>query len=106
MRKSDFCIYAKKDADQLHSTAPLFRYIDSTIPLHVYCLNLKFQASNHLLWLHSRFVSDLVGNPEDRFSYVAARIPRSHYLLHSSVSAQDLSPLMRSDIIPPLLMKR
>ena len=32
-------------------------------------LNLKFSASNHFLWLYTaRFVLDLVGNPEDRFS--------------------------------------
>ena len=30
----------------------------------LYFLNTKFQASSHLLWL-----SDLVGNPEDRFSH-------------------------------------
>ena len=34
----------------------------------LYFLNSKFQASSHLLWLYSLVVSDLVGNPEDRFS--------------------------------------
>ena len=37
-------------------------------------LNLKFQASSHLLWQKSGwFVSDLVGNPEDRFSRHASQ---------------------------------
>ena len=37
--------------------------------------NPKFQASSHLLWLYTAwFVSDLVGNPEDRFSYDAAHL--------------------------------
>ena len=36
-------------------------------------LNQKFQAYSHLLWLYKLFVSDLVGNPQDRFSHEAAR---------------------------------
>ena len=38
----------------------------------LYFLDPKFQGSSHLLWLHGTapFVSDLVGNPEDRFSQV------------------------------------
>ena len=36
----------------------------------LYLLKPTFQASSHLRW----FVSDLVGNPEDRFSRDAARI--------------------------------
>ena len=34
----------------------------------LYFLNLKFPASSHLLGCTAWFVSDLVGNPEDRFS--------------------------------------
>ena len=40
----------------------------------LYFLNQKFQTSSHLLWLYSWFVSDLVGNPEDRFSHNVAHI--------------------------------
>ena len=75
MRKSAFCIGKYKGADQLCSnhTADLclcFPFIDSKIPL-----NLKFQASSHLLWLYTAwFVSDLFGNPKDRFSHDAAQI--------------------------------
>ena len=43
-----------------------FRYMDSTIPL----LNPKFQASLAIFYgCAVRFVSDLVGYPEDRFSH-------------------------------------
>ena len=56
MRKPAFCICKIKDADQLRGNREAdqrlsFRYTDSTI---LYFLNLKFQASSHLLWSHSR----------------------------------------------------
>ena len=55
MRKPVFCICENKDADQLHGNREAdqrlcFRYIDRKIPL---LLNLKFQASNDLVWLYS-----------------------------------------------------
>ena len=77
MRKPDFCICKnkeickKKRTAKLNSAADLrvcFCYLDSTIPL---LPKKKKQASNHLL---SRFVSDLVGTPEDRFSCDTALI--------------------------------
>ena len=37
-------------------------------------LNPKFPASSNLLWLHSLVMSDLVGNPDDRFFCDAAQI--------------------------------
>ena len=40
----------------------------------LFFLNTKFQALSHRLWLHSPVVSYLVGNPEDRFSHVAAHM--------------------------------
>ena len=40
----------------------------------LYYLNPKFQASSHLLWCTARFVWDLVGNPEDRFSHNEAHL--------------------------------
>ena len=43
----------------------------------------KIQVSSHSLSLYSRIVSDLVGNPEDRFSHLAA------HLICSSGSLQD-----------------
>ena len=50
-------------------SAFVFRYKDSAIPL-----NLNLQAYNHLLCLYSAlFVSDFVGNLEDRLSHDAAQ---------------------------------
>ena len=55
MRKLAFCICENKG------------YIYSTFPPLSNSENSK--ACSHLLWLYTaRFVSDLVGNPEDRFS--------------------------------------
>ena len=72
MRKSDFYICENKDADQLcgnHAANQrlCFRYTYSTIPLlpmsqAIFCGCID------------RFVSDLVGKPEDRFSREAAHL--------------------------------
>ena len=67
MRKPAFCICENKDADQLCGNREAdqrlcFRYIDSTIPLFIFC------------GCTARFVSDLVTNPEDRFSQNEAPI--------------------------------
>ena len=77
MRKPAFCICENKDADQLRGNREAdqrlcFRYTDSTIPLLFKSEILKPLAifCDCLV----RFVSDLVGNPEDRFSHVAAHI--------------------------------
>ena len=69
MRKPAFCICENKDADQLcgNRTADqrlCFRYTDRTIPL------LPKSVSKSLTILcgcTARFVSDLVGDPEDWF---------------------------------------
>ena len=58
IRKPAFCICENKGADQLHGDCLAdqglcFPYIDSTIPLRS----------------SSGFVSDLLENPEDRFSH-------------------------------------
>ena len=60
MRKQDFCICENKDADQLRSGDPSTSEIQNFEPLAIFsdCV--------------ARFVSDLVGNPEDRFSDLAA----------------------------------
>ena len=72
MRKPAFCICENKNADQLRGNREAeqrlcFRYSGSTIPLLpkseiIYC------------GCTARFMSDLVGNPEDRFSYDAAQL--------------------------------
>ena len=66
MRKPAFCICENKDADQLRGNRKAdqrlcFRYIDSTIPLLS-----KSEISS--LYSSSVAVSDLIANPEDRFS--------------------------------------
>ena len=77
MRKPAFCICENKDADQLRGNREAdqrlcFRYTDSTIPLL-----LESEISSHLAIFcdcTARFVSDLVGNPEDRFSQNEAQM--------------------------------
>ena len=57
MRKLAFCICKNKDADQLRGNreAKLIRaFVFATrIVQSLFYLNPKFQASSHLLWLHS-----------------------------------------------------
>ena len=66
MRKPAFYICENKDADQLRSNCAAdqrlcFRYMDSAIPLLSKTLAIFGGCT-------SRFVSDLVGNPEEVFS--------------------------------------
>ena len=77
MRKTAFCICENKDADQLRGNREAdqrlcFRYTDTTIPLLSKSENFKLLAifCGCTAW----FVSDLVGNPEDRFSHNEAHI--------------------------------
>ena len=81
--KPAFCICENKDADQLRGNHKAdqrlcFRYLDSTIPLLSRFEILKPLAIFFVstAW----FVSDLVGNPEDRFSHIEAQFI-SHALL-------------------------
>ena len=74
MRKPDFCICKDKDADQLRGYREAdqrlcFRYIDSTIPLLP-----NYKPLTIFCDCTDRFVSDLVRNPEDRFSHNEALI--------------------------------
>ena len=69
MRKPFFCICENKDADQ----RLCFRYMDSTIPL----LPIKirnFKPPAIFCGCTAWFMSDLVGNPEDRFSHNEAHM--------------------------------
>ena len=75
MRKPDFCICENKDADQLRSNCAAdqhlcFRYTasTSTIPL------LPKSEISIFCGCIAPFVLNLVGNPEDRFSYDATHI--------------------------------
>ena len=72
MRKPTFCICENKDADQLRGNREAdqrlcFRYIDSTIPLLP-------KSKAIFLSCTAQFMTDLVGNPEDRFSHNEAHI--------------------------------
>ena len=55
MRKPAFCICENKDADQLRGKRKLIStFVFATrIVQSLYFLNVKFQASCHLLWLYS-----------------------------------------------------
>ena len=66
MRKPFFCICENKDADQLRGNREAdqrlcFRNTESTIPLLP-------KSKISCCACTARFMSDLVGNPEDRFS--------------------------------------
>ena len=74
MRKPAFCICENKDADQLRGNREAdqrlcFRYIDSIIPLVP-----NFEPPAIFCDCTDWFVSDLVGNPKDRFSQNEALI--------------------------------
>ena len=76
MRKPDFCLCEDKGADQLCSNCTAdqrlcFRYTDSTFP---HLLIPKVSSLAFFCGCSGRFVSDLVGNPEDSFSRVTAHI--------------------------------
>ena len=86
MRKPAFCKCENKDADQLRSNREAdqricFRYTDSTIPLLPKSeISSLYPSSVAVV----RFVSDLVGNLEDRFSQNEAH--SIHFLPESSLS--------------------
>ena len=87
MRKQDFCLGENKGADQLRSyfAAPLFSlhgyYNSSTVYYQNFTILALFYAD-----CTGRFVSDLVGNPEDRFSCVAAHFLSDCQFLGSIVA--------------------
>ena len=86
MRKPTFCVCENKDADQLRGSL-CFCYIDSTIPLVP-----KYEISSpcHLVWLYSLVcVTDLVGNPENRFSHNEAQLYLD-LIIVSKMKSQDM----------------
>ena len=71
MRRPAFCICENKDADQLRGNREAdqrlcFRYTDSKFPL--LSKSEIFKSLAIMCGCTAWFVSDLVGNPEDRFS--------------------------------------
>ena len=78
MRKPAFCIYVNKDADHLRGDREAdqrlcIRYTDSTIPL-LPKSEINFKPLAIFCSCTAWFVSDLVENPEDRFSHNEAHI--------------------------------
>ena len=76
MRNPAFCMSENKGADQLRSNCAAdqrlcFHYMDSTIPLHP---KYKIKLLAILSGCTAGFVSDLVGNLEDRFSHNEAHL--------------------------------
>ena len=71
VRKPEFCICEKKDADQLHGTAKLISaFVFATrIVQSLDFQNTKLHASNHFCDCTARFASALIGNPKDLFSH-------------------------------------
>ena len=79
MRKPDICICENKDADQLRGNREAdqclcFRQMDSAIPLLPTVYIRNFKPLVIFCSCTARFVSDLVGNPEDRFSHNEAQL--------------------------------
>ena len=78
MRKPAGCICENRDADQLRGnheadrSAPLISPQGYYNPSTTYIRNFKPIAT--FCGCTDRFVSDLVGNPEDRFSHNEAQI--------------------------------
>ena len=72
MRKPAFCKCENKGANQLSCNCAADQCLCLVQSLHF--LNPKFKASKFYCGCAERFVSDLVGNPEDRFSHFRAHI--------------------------------
>ena len=71
MRKPAFCICVNKHAGNRTADQRLcFRYIGSSIPLLPIFRNFKHLAI--FCGCTARFVSDLIGDSEDKFSHDAA----------------------------------
>ena len=85
MRKPAFCICENKDADQLRE-ADQRLFFATQIVQSIYFLNTKFQASSQMCGCRARFVWDLVGNPENRFSQNEAQIGMVRRLFYFDIS--------------------
>ena len=99
MRKPAFCICKNKGANQLRSDHAAdqrlcFRYVDSTIPLlsesKILCpysgyksLTCRKLVDAIFCGRTARFGSDMVVNPEDRFSHDAAHIIYRYTLIET-----------------------
>ena len=80
MRNRLFAYAKTKTQISFAVTAKLIRaFVFATRKVQcLYFLNLKFQASSHLLWLYSLVCIGPGRNPEDRFSQNEAHMKRVH----------------------------
>ena len=82
MIKPAFCICENKDADQLRENREADQRLcfATRIVQSLFLLNPKFHASIIDIFCNctARFVSDLVGNPEDRGSHDEAQLSQTH----------------------------
>ena len=97
VRKPDFCLCENKVAAKLISA-----FVFATrIVQFLFFLNPKFQLLAHFCDCTGRFVSDLGGHPEDRFSRVLAHNHYHHYLdLRSNKIWQNNKPCVIFHFIP------
>ena len=92
MRKPAFCICKNKDADQLRGNREADQRLCFALQIvqSIFFLDLKFQASNHILSQYS-----LDGNLEDRFSHNEAqfviRIYKKQVFLRQGSNMSQLS---------------
>ena len=83
MRKPVFFICENKTRISCEVTAQLISafVFAAWIVRFLFSLNPTFQASRNLLWLYSPVLSDLVGNPENRFFHNEAHFILNYCLL-------------------------
>ena len=74
MRKHVFCICETKAADQVTAQLISAFVFATQIVQSLYFYNQNFKPLAILFGCTAPFVSDLVGNPEDRFSHDAAHV--------------------------------
>ena len=81
MRKPDFCLCENKGADQLRGSFAVTVKLISAFVFATRIVNISsssyipnFKLLACFCDCTGQFVSDLVGNPEDRFSRVAAQL--------------------------------
>ena len=77
LRKSDFCLCENKSANQGLCSC----YMDSKIPAPLQTCIQNFKILAFFCGSIGRFVSDLVGNPEDQFSRVTVHIGTVGFLM-------------------------
>ena len=102
MRKPTFCLCENKDADQLsgnreadHTAKLISPFVFATWKVQsLYFQNPNFQASCHLLWLHSLVCVDQVGNQN-----VGFLMTRLKYLSLYLLSSLELSKLCYSSCV-------